>query len=32
MVAVIVLVAAGVGFDALVKWLTRRFMPWARRS
>jgi ABC-type nitrate/sulfonate/bicarbonate transport system permease component len=27
-----VLVAAGVGFDALVKWLTRRFMPWARRS
>ena len=32
MVAVIVLVAAGVGFDALVKWATRRFMPWARRS
>ena len=32
MVAVIVLVAAGVGFDALVKWLTRRFMPWARRA
>ena len=32
MVAVMVLVAAGVGFDALVKWLTRRFMPWARRG
>lgn len=32
MVAVMVLVAAGVGFDALVKWLTRRFMPWGRRS
>jgi ABC-type nitrate/sulfonate/bicarbonate transport system permease component len=31
-VAVIVLVAIGVGFDALVGWLTRRFMPWARRS
>lgn len=31
-VAVIVLVAAGVGFDLLVNWLTRRFMPWARRS
>jgi ABC-type nitrate/sulfonate/bicarbonate transport system permease component len=32
MVAVMVLVAAGVGFDALVKWVTRRFMPWGRRS
>lgn len=32
LVAVMVLVAAGVGFDALVKWLTRRFMPWGRRS
>ena len=32
MVAVMVLVAAGLGFDALVKWLTRRFMPWARRT
>jgi len=32
MVAVMVLVAAGVGFDALVKWSTRRFMPWGRRS
>jgi NitT/TauT family transport system permease protein len=32
MVAVIILVASGVGFDALVKWLTRRFMPWARRT
>ncbi len=31
-VAVIVLVALGVGFDALVGWLTRRFMPWGRRS
>ncbi len=31
-VAVIALVAAGVGFDALVRWLTQRFMPWARRS
>lgn len=31
-VAVIVLVAAGVGFEALVKWLTRRFMPWSRRT
>jgi ABC-type nitrate/sulfonate/bicarbonate transport system permease component len=32
MVAVIVLVAVGVGLDSCVKWLTRRFMPWARRS
>jgi ABC-type nitrate/sulfonate/bicarbonate transport system permease component len=32
MVAVIVLVAAGVGFDAFVNWLTRRYMPWGRRS
>ena len=32
MVAVMVLVAAGLGFDAFVKWLTRRFMPWGRRS
>lgn len=31
-VAVAVLVAAGVGFEALVKWLTRRYMPWARRG
>jgi NitT/TauT family transport system permease protein len=32
LVAVLVLVAAGVGFDFLVNWLTRRFMPWARRG
>jgi ABC-type nitrate/sulfonate/bicarbonate transport system permease component len=31
-VAVIVLVAAGVGFEALVNWLARRYLPWARRS
>ena len=31
-VAVIVLVAAGVGFDMLVNRLTRRYMPWGRRS
>lgn len=31
-VAVIVLVAAGVGFDMLVNWLTRRYMPWGRRG
>jgi NitT/TauT family transport system permease protein len=31
-VAVIVLVAAGVGFEALVKWLTQRYMPWSRRG
>lgn len=31
-VAVILLVATGVGFEALVKWLTRRYMPWARRG
>lgn len=31
-VAVIVLVAAGVGFEALVGWLARRYLPWARRS
>lgn len=32
LVAVIVLVGVGVGFDALVRWLTRRFMPWGQRS
>jgi ABC-type nitrate/sulfonate/bicarbonate transport system permease component len=32
LVGVLVLVVAGVGFDALVKWLTKRFMPWSRRS
>lgn len=31
-VAVIVLVAAGVGFELFVRWLTRRFMPWSRRT
>jgi ABC-type nitrate/sulfonate/bicarbonate transport system permease component len=31
-VAVIVLVAAGVGFDALVNRLARRYLPWARRA
>lgn len=31
-VAVMVLVAAGVGFDALIKWLIRRYMPWSRRG
>jgi NitT/TauT family transport system permease protein len=31
-VAVIVLVAAGVGFEVLVSWLARRFLPWARRA
>ncbi len=31
-VAVIVLVAAGVGFDMLVNGLTRRYMPWGRRG
>lgn len=31
-VAVIVLVAAGVGFEALVNWLARRYLPWARRT
>ncbi|MDH4191632.1 MAG: ABC transporter permease [Betaproteobacteria bacterium] len=31
-VAVIVLVAAGVGFEVLVGWAARRFMPWSRRA
>ncbi len=31
-VAVILLVATGVGFEALVKWLTRRYLPWSRRD
>lgn len=31
-VAVIILVAVGVGFDAFVNWVTRRYLPWARRS
>jgi ABC-type nitrate/sulfonate/bicarbonate transport system permease component len=32
LVAVIVLVAAGVGFEALTRWLTRRCLPWHRAS
>lgn len=31
-VAVIVLVAVGVSFEVLVNWLTRRYLPWARRD
>jgi NitT/TauT family transport system permease protein len=31
-VAVIVLVAAAVGFEVAIGWLTRRFLPWARRD
>jgi ABC-type nitrate/sulfonate/bicarbonate transport system permease component len=31
-VAVMLLVATGVGFEALVKWLTRRYLPWSRRD
>ncbi len=31
-VAVVVLVVAGVTFEALLNWLARRYLPWARRS
>ena len=31
-VAVIVLVAVGVGVEALVNWLTKRYLPWSRRD
>ena len=31
-VAVILLAAFGIGFDALVGWSTRRFLPWYRRD
>lgn len=31
-VAVIVLVALGVSFEVLINWLTRRYLPWARRD
>jgi len=31
-VAVIALVAVGVSFEVLMNWLTRRYLPWARRS
>ena len=32
MVAVLVLAACGVGFEALVNWITRRYFPWYRRD
>ena len=32
MVAVVFLAGFGVGFDALVNWGTRRFLPWYRRD
>jgi len=31
-VAVLVLAGCGVGFDALVNWATRRYLPWYRRD
>lgn len=31
-VAVMVLAGCGVGFDALVNWATRRYLPWYRRD
>jgi ABC-type nitrate/sulfonate/bicarbonate transport system permease component len=31
-VGVLVLVATGVGFEAITRWLTRRFLPWHRRT
>jgi ABC-type nitrate/sulfonate/bicarbonate transport system permease component len=31
-VAVIMLVVVGVSFEVLVNWLTRRYLPWARRD
>jgi len=31
-VAVLVLVAAGVGFEVTLSWLMRRYLPWARRT
>jgi ABC-type nitrate/sulfonate/bicarbonate transport system permease component len=31
-VAVIALVAVGVSFEVLINWLTRRYLPWARRD
>lgn len=31
-VGVLLLAAFGVGFDALVGWGTRRFLPWYRRD
>jgi NitT/TauT family transport system permease protein len=32
MVAVMVLAGCGVGFEALVNWMTRRYFPWYRRD
>ncbi len=31
-VAVIILAAAGVGFEYIINWLSRRFLPWHRRD
>ncbi|MBI4194804.1 MAG: ABC transporter permease subunit [Betaproteobacteria bacterium] len=31
-VAVIALVAVGVSFEAMLNWVTRRYLPWARRD
>ena len=31
-VGVLVLVTTGVGFEAITRWLTRRFLPWHRRT
>jgi len=31
-VAVIALVVVGVSFEALLNWITRRYLPWARRD
>ena len=31
-VAVIALVIVGVSFEALLNWVTRRYLPWARRD
>jgi NitT/TauT family transport system permease protein len=31
-VAVLLLAAFGVGFDVLVNWITRRYLPWYRRD
>jgi len=31
-VAVIALVVVGVSFEAVLNWVTRRYLPWARRD
>lgn len=31
-IAVIVLVAAGVSFEVMMNWVTRRYLPWSRRD